>query len=325
MLHVFIDTNVLLRFYAYSDDTLAEVEKLSALVKAKEIKLCVTQQVVDERARNRDKELIESMKRLDQLGASVQMPRFAEHHPAAAEFATAMKQAKKAKTELVAAIKKEMEEEGLRADRVIQALFDASDVLDRTPDVVRRAMLRRELSNPPGKKESLGDQINWEIMLEHVPEGTDLHIVSRDGDFKGGILEGVANFFLRGEWNQKKKARLFLYSGLAEFANAHFPQIKVPSDAIKSAAIKKLAASGSYAQTHAAISDLHPILGDLSKEDGLGILAAITQNNQISDIICDDDVKAFYKDLYHKFLLDTSTELDAQLEAVSEEVFGVPF
>ena len=35
VLHVFIDTNILLRFYAYSDDALGEVEKLSALVKAK--------------------------------------------------------------------------------------------------------------------------------------------------------------------------------------------------------------------------------------------------------------------------------------------------
>lgn len=325
MLHVFIDTNVLLRFYAYGDDTLAEVEKLSALVKAKEITLCVTQQVVDERARNRDRELTESMKRLEQLGASVQMPRFAEHHPAAAEFSEAMKLAKKAKAELLAAIKEEMKGEGLRADRLIQTLFDASNILERRPDLVTRATLRRALGNPPGKKESLGDQINWEILLENVPEGTDLHIVSRDLDFRGGILEGAPNFFLVEEWKAKKKANLFLYSGLSEFTKEHFPDIKVPSDAIKSGAIKALTGSASFAQTHAAIAELQPLVRELSDAEGLALLLAVTNNSQISDIINDEDVKKFYKDVYSRFILETTKDLDDKLESISEDVFGVPF
>lgn len=325
MLHVFIDTNVLLRFYSYADDTLAEVEKLSALVKTKQIRLYVTEQVVDERARNRDKELAESIKRIEQLGASVQMPRFAEHHPAAMAFSNFMKEAKSAKTELLAAIRAEMEGEGLRADRVIQALFDASDILQRTPEIIRRAMLRRQLGNPPGKRETLGDQINWEILLEHSPEGADLHIVSRDGDFRGGVIDGVANFFLRGEWNYKKKARLHLYSGLGEFTKVHFPEIKVPADALKGAAIKALTSSGSYQQTHAAVADLHPILKSLTKEEAIALCVALTNNSQIRDILGDDDVKDFYKDLYLEFWIEMPPDLDKELMEISDDIFGVPF
>jgi predicted nucleic acid-binding protein len=325
VLHLFIDTNVLLRFYSYSDDTLAEVDKLSALVKAKEIRLLVTEQVVDERARNRDREVSESMKRLDQLGSSVQMPRFAEHHQAAGQFIEAMKQAKAAKAELLAAIKEEMLGDGLRADRVIQQMFDASSVLARTPEIIQRAVLRRNIGNPPGKKESLGDQINWEIILEHVPEGTDLHIVSRDGDFRGGVVDGVANFFLRGEWNHKKKAKLHLYAGLSEFAKKHFPDIKVPSDAAKSAALKKLIGSGSFMQTHAAIAELAPLLDEISEAEGLAALQAAVSNGQIGGIIEDEDVASFYGKLHAKLLFSTSPELDEQLSDLSSEVFGVPF
>lgn len=325
MLHVFIDTNILLRFYAYSDDTLAEVEKLSALVKAGKIKLLVTQQVVDERARNRDRELSESMKRLEQLGASVQIPRFAEHHVSAAKFSAAMKEAKAAKTELLAAIKDEIAEEGLKADQIIQKMFDASNILERTVDVVKKASLRRELANPPGKKDSLGDQINWEIMLDSVPEKTDLHVISKDGDYKGSVIDGQANFFLKEEWRQRKNANLYVHAGLSEFAKAHFPEIKVPSDAIKSAAITNLVSSKSFAQTHSAIADLNSLVSDLSTAEALSLLTAITENSQISGIITDSDVKKFYEELHNLHIFSTSVELDNKLAEVSEEVFGSPF
>lgn len=324
MLHVFIDTNVLLRFYGYSDDTLVEVEKLSALVKSKQLKLLVTQQVVDERARNRDKEVSESVKRLEQLGLSVQMPRFAEHHNAASDFTQSMKVAKAAKSALLSAISLEMAHEGLRADRVIQDMFDASVVLERTSEIINRARLRRELGNPPGKRDSLGDQINWEIILENVPTDTDLHIVSRDADFKGGVVEDQANFFLRGEWNVKKKGNLFLYQGLAEFTKSHFTDIKVPSDAIKAAAIKELVSAGFYAQTHSAIAKLQPIIEEIEEKEALAILTAVTVNSQISDILADADVEQFYKALHLKFILSTSPALDEELENTSS-IFGIPF
>jgi len=325
MLHVFIDTNVLLRFYAYSDDNLSEVEKLSALLQAGQINLLVTEQIVDERARNRDKELNESIKRLEQPALTAQIPRFAEHHASAKKFQIAMGEAKAARSELMAEIKAEIGEGSLRADRVIQQMFDSSKVLSRTSEIIQKASLRRELGNPPGKRESLGDQINWEIMLECVPEGTDLHIISRDGDFGGGPAGSAVNFFLRGEWNFKKKAKLHLYSGLSEFAKAHFPHIKVPSDAVKAACIKKLASSASFSTTHSAISELMPMMDSLDNSDLLQLLSALTENTQISSIIDDPDVKGFYSEVYNKAFFTVPPELDSKLEVISKDIFAVPF
>ena len=42
--HLFIDTNVLLNFYAFSNDDLQELEKLIRILKTKVVKLYITQQ-----------------------------------------------------------------------------------------------------------------------------------------------------------------------------------------------------------------------------------------------------------------------------------------
>ncbi len=322
---LFIDTNVLLRLYAFSDDALIEVEKLSELIRLKNIRLLVTEQVVDERARNRDQAFAESLKRIGEISTSVQIPRFAEHFLEAGELRLALEAAKAAKTKLQSAIAKELKEDGLKADKVIQAMFDSSLVLKRTEQIIERGRLRRELSNPPGKKDSIGDQINWEIMLEHVPEGEDLHIISRDGDFAGAV-NGSPNFFLRGEWNHKKKANLFLYNGLSEFTKTHFPDIKVPADVKRASAVTKLMEAGSFQSTHSAISELEDVYNELTFEDALLLLTAATINFQITAILTDDDVKTFYQKLYSKFWGKTSASLDAMLVELAPEVFDVaPF
>lgn len=325
MLPVFIDTNVFLRFYAYSDDTLNEVEKLAALVQAGEIKLLATQQVIEEWARNRDKELEESFKRLGQIGASSPIPRFAAHLTQASQLSDLLKQVKASKSDLIAAINSELDGDGLRADKVISHLFQLSGVLERTESAISKARLRQELANPPGKSGSLGDQINWEILLSGVAAGTDLHIVSRDGDFKSVAFEGKPNFFLREEWKREKNSELHLYSGLAEFTKAHFPNLKLPSDVLKGHSIKNLTASTSYHQTHAAVSELAPMINELSSEEAVSLFVALTTNSQISDIISDADVKSFFSDLWDRFFLDTSKEMDSKLEEISGDIFGLPF
>lgn len=227
-----------------------------------------------------------------------------------------MAEAKTAKTALIEEIRKEMAEGRLRADRVILDMFASTKPLQRTEEIIRRARLRRELGNPPGKADSLGDQINWEILLEEVPLGAELHVISKDGDFRTGAMPGRASFFLRGEWNYKKSATLHLYNGLADFTKRHFPSINVPSDALKTAAIESFVASSSFAQTHAAVSELAPLVKELTAEEAIAVLNAATENSQISSIIGDQDVFDFVKSLYSQHIFETPTSLDVKLEAL---------
>lgn len=323
-MNVFIDTNVLVRFYAYSDDSLDEVEKIVALHKSNDVNLLITEQVVEELYRNRDRELAESFKRLESITTSAQIPRFAEHYAQASTLRDALKKAKEAKVALVAEVTTALGDGTLRADKVINDLFESVSILPRSAKDLEAARLRRELANPPGKNSSLGDQLNWEILLRACDEG-DLHLVSRDGDFKASVLEGVPSQFLAKEWRQKKNGELHIYRGLAEFAKKHFSTIKLPSDATKSSWIKKLVNSDSFSETHDAISNLRPLFQDIKWIDAHLLLISALENNQIGWIISDDDVKSFYREIYLKYYAQVPSDLDEKLVELNSEVFDVPF
>lgn len=316
---------MLLRFYAYSDDSLGEIEKLVALQQSGEIRLLLTNQIVEEHYRNRDRELAESFKRLEGLAPSARIPRFAEHFEEAKHLREALAKSKEAKVALIKVLKAELEAGNLRADKLVENLFASATVLKRTKEDVEKARLRRELGNPPGKKDTLGDQISWEILLRECEEKQDIHFVSRDGDFHGGVVEGLPNQFLHHEWQSRKSAKIFLYRGLAEFAKEHFPNINVPSDAVKSACIKKLVASASFQVTHDVISEIDAVFDSLTSADAITLLQAVIDNPQIHWIIGDPDVSQFYKKLYGMFMFDVPNSMDGSLVEISEDVFGIPF
>lgn len=325
MFQLFIDTNVLLRFYAYSDDSLSEVEKLSALQKSGQINLLVTEQVIEEHFRNRDRELAESFKRIDAIAANSQIPRFAEHYQEAKELREILGKAKEARAKLVAILKADIAENKLRADQVIEDLLSSAQILKRKSQDVEMARLRRELGNPPGKKETLGDQINWEILLRGCPDTEDLHLVSRDGDFHGNVIDGVPNNFLSREWKEKKQANIFIYKGLSEFAKAHFPEIKLPSDALKSSLIKKLSNSPSFTTTHDVIAELALVKSELNSGEAIQLFEILLENNQVNWIIKDEDVSEFYSWLWGKFFLEVPEDLEEKLTELSDQNFGTPF
>lgn len=51
-------------------------------------------------------------------------------------------------------------------------------------DELKRARLRKELGNPPGKKtEPLGDQLTWEQILSQCQENSRLWIITKDKDY----------------------------------------------------------------------------------------------------------------------------------------------
>ena len=80
----------------------------------------------------------------------------------------------------------------LPADRLILDIFESSGVTPVDDSVFQRGQMRVGLGNPPKKKkdDSLGDAINWILLLQSVPEGEDVHVISGDGDFYSVLDEG---------------------------------------------------------------------------------------------------------------------------------------
>lgn len=312
-LHVFIDTNVWLAFYSFTKDDVEQLRKLIKLIEKGKLKLYITQQLADEFYRNRERKLDESLRAFGKGEIPKSIPRYLMDYPEAADFEKAVSEWQKVRDSLIDRAKKDALDKTLAADALFADVLKASPPATVGADIISKALNRRLVGNPPGKYPSLGDQINWEVLLRDVPEESDLHIVSKDGDFESRLIPGRADQFLIDEWKQAKKADLIFHSELRTFFAAHFPDIKLASDVERKDAIDKLVNSGSFASTHVAVAALKTFADELSWAEADSILTAGLSNAQINWISTDGDVAAFYQTLMAKFADKIGAERLAQL------------
>ena len=152
--------------------------------------------------------------------------------------------------------------------------------------------MRLEIGNPPGKRGSLGDALNWEALLQSVPDGEDLYFISDDKDFASPIDRDAFNAFLLDEWAKIKNSNLVFYRNLSAFFKEHFPNISLASELEKDILIRKLANSGSFAETHEIIAKLNKYT-EFTIAQINAIVEATISNNQVYWIIGDSDIKGF--------------------------------
>ncbi|MCK0129493.1 PIN domain-containing protein [Erythrobacter sp. F6033] len=324
MLQVFIDANIYLRFFAYSTDALDELEKFRALCEAKKIKLFLTDQVKREIARNRDAEVSRALGRFEKSFSSPEIPRFAANFDETVAVYEAAKALTAAKSSLREKLDAYIDSNSLPADDLVNQLELVSELLVADDHDFMAARDRRDFGDPPGKRDSLGDQLNWEMLLDQAATNSDLHIITQDGDFFSKLDKDLPDRALVNEWHDEKSADLFIYRSLGEFAKKHFPEIKLPSDVFRTEWVSRLAKTRSFSTTHTYVEKLQGIFDDLTLEDAVRLFQAMIENEQINWISEDEDVKEFFLKLYDKFGYETSGELDKQLyEAV--DYLGIPF
>jgi len=275
MLHAFVDTNIFLSLYAYTDDNIEELKKILGLIKDKELKLYITTIVNQEFYRNRDKKIFESLGNLKKFNTSLSIPRFMEHHEEANDLRELLKSFAQKRTELAEKAELEIISEELAADKLFAELRNVQPLIPITDTIDKSARKRLDRENPPGKLGSLGDRLNWEVLLSKVPDKADIHIVSRDKDFASPLGTEIPNSFLTNEWSTLKGGKLHLYSGMKSFVNQHFPDIVLASDLEKKLAIKALVGTGSWQQTHSGIAKLTPFLADLTNDEALELFEAL--------------------------------------------------
>jgi hypothetical protein len=309
-MNLFIDTNVYLSFYHLTNDDLEELRKLAAVVNEKKIRLFVTVQVQQEFWRNRENKLKESLKDLRNLKLSLQYPNICKEYPAYEEMRAHQKQFSALHSSMMAAIISDIDARSLRADEVIEQLFGIANVINHDEQILANARDRTDLGNPPGKKGSLGDAVNWECLLSRTPQKEDLHFVSIDGDFASPLDDEKFNQFLLEEFSSRKHASLLFYQSLAGFFAKHFPTIKLASSVETELAIEDLVNSWNFAATHVAIGKLRN-LADLTPDQVRRIARAATENSQIRRISGDADVRSLLEYL-----------LAHQANAIEPDVFA---
>jgi hypothetical protein len=290
--HVFIDTNILLNFFHYSKDELDALNSVFASHKHGSATVHLTQQVCNEFKRNRESKIKDALKRFKDTRFAPQFPSFMKGYEGYGAIRDLSGQLQELQKEILEKVEKDVSEQTLLADRLIGEIFGKQKIAPVTKDVYETASMRKSLGNPPGKSNSLGDAVNWTILLASVPPKEDLHIISEDGDFYSSLNEARVHPFLLDEWKQAKGANLFAYRTLSAFMQEHFDGVAFAFDKDKDALVEALRTAGAFSITHRLIAELENYQYFSAKEV-TRILDAAEENNQFGWIVTDYDVSDF--------------------------------
>ena len=291
-MHVFIDTNILLNFFHFSKDELDALNDVFASHEHGAAKVYLTEQVCDEFRRNRENKIKDALKRFKEVKYSAQLPSFMkgyEEYNSIRKLSTELQKLVKA---IMDKADSDIASRELLADKLIEDIFSRSEILETTMEVFSVASMRIAIGNPPGKNNSIGDSINWTVLLQAVPNTENLHIISEDGDYYSSINEEAVHPFLEQEWKKKKKSSVFMYRTLTAFLKEHFDGVAFTFDKTKDAIIDDLSRTGNFATTHQLIGKLEEY-SYFSLKEIERILAAAAGNEQFGWIITDGDVSDF--------------------------------
>lgn len=320
MVHVFIDTNIYLEFFRFAKDNLEELRKLVAAISGGEIKLWTTDQVRDELERNRAQVVSESIASVRKLGSTGGAPLMAQELEEFVALRDARRELGHAINAVTERLTSQFADRSLAADQTLDALMGAAENIAVTPAILDTARARKDRGNPPGKKQTLGDEINWEGLLAALPAGAELCIVTEDGDFKSKMDAEVISPFLAREWRDGKGGTVHLHSQISSLLQARFPGIELATEVEKEARIRRLVESGSFQRTHDAIEKLGMYL-DFTPEQVQLLFDAALFNSQINLIGRDQDVQDFYRRLartYPELLRTADVERLAEIFGISD-------
>lgn len=291
-MHVFIDTNILLTFFHFTDEELDSLQNVFASHKHGAATVHLTGQIRDEFRRNRETRIKDALKRFTQNNYTVQLPSFMKAYDEYVDIRKLASELREKSEIILARAREDVATHKLVADKLIEELFDKSELIGTSDEIYATARRRMFIGNPPGKNQSIGDAINWLILLRNVPNGEDIHIISADGDFYSTLDDNRVHPFLEEEWREIKGSRVYVYRKLAMFMKKHFDGIAFSYDKEKDELIDDLAGAGSFAGTHTVISKLETH-GYYSLVEVQRILEGVLANNQVRLIVTDHDVSDF--------------------------------
>src|SRR6056297_2305697 len=202
-MRLFIDTNIFLSFYHLTTDDLEELRKLSVLLDQGKIELYLPEQVVREFNRNREAKLSDALNKFQQDNLNRQFPQICKEYSEYSKMRKAIKDYAQAKSKLLEELSEDIQNGNLRADEVIEDLFSKAEHIETTIKLFTKAKRRYQLGDPPGKKGSYGDALNWVALLKSVSKNSDLFFISNDGDYVSSLKKECFSDFLAEEWKNK--------------------------------------------------------------------------------------------------------------------------
>lgn len=297
---IFIDTNVYLKFYHYSNDELEELRKLIVLIEQEEILLYVPNQVLNEFTRNREVKIADALKTFkgDKLNNS--FPIFLKEYPEHELMKKAIIEYQKNKRIVLENIKIAIENNSLKADEIINELFKKAEIIEANDNLITSAKVRFDLGNPPGKNNSYGDALNWETLLQEDSIDEDLIFISDDKDYFSEIDNSKFNKYLEKEWENRKHSKIIFYKSISEFFKNKYPNIKLASDLQKDVYIERLQNSNTFRDSRYNLTKLSKF-EDFTSDQINSIFIQTFSNTQLYWISEDEDINEILYNLYDKY------------------------
>jgi hypothetical protein len=307
-IHLFIDTNVYLKFYHYSNDDLEELNKLLVLLDNDKVELYLPKQVINEFERNRDNKLADALKTFNLNKISTQFPQFCKEYKEYDILKKIMRDYEHQKQILLKNVMLAIDTSSLKADKTIDLLFKKAKIIDISTELVEKSKLRFDLGNPPGKNKSYGDALNWESLIENVEGENDIYFIADDKDYFSEINNSNFNAFLLNEWTKKKGTKIKFYKTLSDFFKDVLPDIKLATELEKDLLISELESSSNFYNSRNILKKLSK-LDSFSSEQINQIINSSINNTQVYWISEDEDINEY---LYN-FIEIYSEKLDAEL------------
>jgi hypothetical protein len=318
MHNLFIDTNIYLTFFHYTKDDLEEIQKLEHLIsKREEIRIFLPDQVENEFIRNRDNKIAESLDNFRKEKFNNQFPSFCKYYPEYTNLRKSISEYEEHKRNLLEKLMKDIKNQELLADLQINKLFDLSIKNESTDEIIEFARNRHLKGNPPGKNDSYGDAINWEILLNNIPNNEDLYFISDDKDYYSLINPDDFNNYLFLEWRSRKNSNIFCYRSISKFFQDKYPKISLKTEIRKEEVLEKFINSSSYANTRKCLIDLVD-LNEFSAKQVKAFIDACINNNQIYWIKDDNDIKQYINEI----LTANYIRIDSQTLLLFEKMYG---
>lgn len=287
-MHLFIDANIFLDYYEATKSELDDLAKMRTLIKKDGATLYLPDQVIREFWKNREGSISKALRAFQKDGRG-SVPRLAMEDVQYAEMMESYKKYETIKNIISTRIKKAVADENTIADDEVRALFAVSHKIDTSGGIFSIAQERALRHNPPGKKDGLGDRISWVSLLQTVPNGSDLHVISADGDFATEEEGNGIKPYLAAEWKTKKGGKVKLWERASQFLAAHFPDAANSIQIELTLLVSKLEDSPSFAKTHHILSEFDDV-ARLTLPLVERIAQAILTNHQINSILEDEDV-----------------------------------
>jgi len=323
--NLFLDANIYLSFYLFGKDDLEEMAKVVKLIGDEEITLHTNTHLRAEIMRNRANKIAEGYSTLKQTNFGRELPRYcndySEHH----EIRAKLKEVAKLHSQLVEKVQTDIDQNTLKADHLISGLLDLGTNIQISDEDVQCALRRVEISDPPGKRGSIGDAIHWLHLIKANPYNID--IVSLDADFSSPLDASKMHPYLKNEWSQGSEYKqVSLFRTLSDYFRERFPAVSLSSEFEKDDLVQRLIQSSSFAETHLVVSELSKY-DSFTKGQIRSLFHALIENDQVGWIGEDDDVNKLFCSLKTQAWHLSENELPkaAALLGVTPDFFDLPF